>query len=230
MSVIAGESNTRQRPTRQNLSEAAAVTLTLALAAASWIAAIAMMRGMNMGVATELGSLASFMLLWIVMMAAMMLPGAVPAMLRRVRFVGRMRVAPFFIVAYLAIWAVVGVVMYALYKPHGTTVVGVVAIIVAAYELTPLKRRFRSLCHDGACTGLAFGLYCVGSSIGLMVLLLLVGAMNLVWMAAVAALVLMQKLLPAKATIDVPVAGAIAALGVLILIAPAALPGLMPAM
>ena len=44
-----------------------------------------------MGVATELGSFAFFVALWVSMMAAMMLPGAVPAVLRRAHASGRVR-------------------------------------------------------------------------------------------------------------------------------------------
>jgi hypothetical protein len=55
---------------------AAALTATLGLAAASWVVAVRQMNGMEMGVATQLGSFAVFFALW-VSMAAMMLPGAV---------------------------------------------------------------------------------------------------------------------------------------------------------
>jgi hypothetical protein len=49
-------------------------------------------------------------------------------------------------------------------------------------------------------------------------------------MAVVAALVLAQKLLPAKAAIDLPLALAIVGLGLLIVIAPSSVPGLTPPM
>ena len=62
---------------------AAALTGTLGLAAASWVVAVRQMHGMDMGAATRLGSFAFFIGVWVVMMAAMMLPGAVPAVLRR---------------------------------------------------------------------------------------------------------------------------------------------------
>ena len=61
---------------------AAALTATLGAAAACWVIAIDQMRGMDMGVATRLGSFAFFAASWVSMMAAMMLPGAVPALLR----------------------------------------------------------------------------------------------------------------------------------------------------
>jgi len=43
-------------------------------------------------------------------------------------------------------------------------------------------------------------------------------------------LVLAQKLLPARAALDVPLALAILGLGVLIIVAPSAVPGLIPPM
>jgi hypothetical protein len=58
---------------------AAALTATVGLAAASWVVAVQRMNGMDMGVATGLGSFAFFVALWVSMMAAMMLPGAAPA-------------------------------------------------------------------------------------------------------------------------------------------------------
>ena len=53
---------------------AVAAVLALGLAAASWVVAVRQMNGMDMGVATGLGSLAFFVALWVSMMAAMMLP------------------------------------------------------------------------------------------------------------------------------------------------------------
>ena len=63
--------------------------LTFGLAAAAWVIAVRQMDGMDMGVATELGSFEFFVAAWASMMAAMMLPGAVPAVSRRVRVGGR---------------------------------------------------------------------------------------------------------------------------------------------
>jgi len=56
---------------------ATALAATLGLAATCWVVAIRQMSGTDMGVASELGSFASFLVLWESMMAAMMLPGAV---------------------------------------------------------------------------------------------------------------------------------------------------------
>jgi predicted metal-binding membrane protein len=208
---------------------AAALTVTLGTAAVCWTVAVWQMTGMAMGVATRLGSFAFFIGVWAVMMAAMMLPGAAPAVIRRAQ-AGGMPAVPVFIGSYLAVWALAGVVVYALDRPHGTVAAGAVAIAAGAYELTPLKRRCRRRCREAAGSGLGFGLCCAGSSIGLMAVLVALGVMSIPWMAVIAVVVLVQKLLPARAAIDVPLALAIAGLGVLIVLAPSLVPGLTPPM
>jgi predicted metal-binding membrane protein len=209
---------------------AAALTATLGLAAASWVVAVGQMSGMDMGVATRLGSFAFFVALWVVMMAAMMLPGAAPAVLRCAHASGRVRAVPLFVGSYLAVWALMGVAVYALYRPHGSFAAGALVIAAGVYELTPLKRRFRRRCRASVRSGFEFGLYCVGSSIGLMLMLVALSVMSITWMLVIAVLVLAQKLLPAKAAIDVPLALAIIGLGILIVLAPSSVPGLMPPM
>jgi hypothetical protein len=57
-------------------------------------------------------------------------------------------------------------------------------------------------------------------------MLVALGVMSVTWMAVIGVLVVAQKLLPAKAAIDVPVALVIVGLGVLIVIAPSLVPGL----
>ena len=207
---------------------AAALTATLGLAAASWVVAVGLMGGMDMGIATPLGSFALFVALWVSMMAAMMLPGAAPAVVRCAHASDRVRAAPLFVGSYLAVWALVGIAVYTLYRPHGSFAAGAIVIAAGVYELTPVKQRFRQRCRESARSGFAFGLYCVGSSIGLMLMLVALSVMSITWMLVITVLVLAQKLLPANAAIDVPLALAIVGLGILIVIAPASVPGLMP--
>jgi len=216
--------------TARTATPAVALTATLGLAAASWGIAVWQMHGMDMGVATRLGSFAFFIAVWVAMMAAMMLPGAAPAVLRRAQAGGGVRAVPPFIGSYLAVWALVGVAVYALYRPHGSVAAAAVAIAAGVYELTPLKRHFRRRCRDDARSGFGFGLCCVGSSIGLMLMLVALGVMSVIWMSVIAVLALGQKLLPAKAAVDVPLALAIVGLGVWIIIAPWSVPGLTPPM
>ena len=216
--------------TARTAAMAAALAATIGLAATSWVVAVWQMRGMDMGVATRLGSFASFIAVWVVMMAAMMLPGATPAVLRRAQASGGVRAVPLFIGSYLAVWALVGAAVYALYRPHGSVAAGAVVIAAGVYEFTPLKRYFRRRCRDSVRSGFQFGLCCAGSSVGLMAMLVTLGVMSVTWMSVIAVLVLAQKLLPAKTAIDLPLALAIAGLGVLIVIAPALVPGLSPPM
>ena len=199
-------------------STRATVTATLGLAGACWFLAIRQMSGMDMGAATELGSLSFFLAAWVPMMAAMMLPGAVPAVSRFVRTSGRALAAPLFAGSYLAVWALFGLAVYALYEPHGSTTAGALTIAAGLYELTPLKLDCRRRCRETVRSGFQFGVCCVGSSVGLMVMLLALGVMSVAWMAVVAVLVLAQKVLPPRASIDVPVALAIVAVGILVLI------------
>jgi predicted metal-binding membrane protein len=214
--------------TSTRTAAAAALTATLGLAAASWIVAVRHMNGMDMGVAAPLGSFPSFVAMWVPMMAAMMLPGAAPAVLRRAHASGRVRDVLLFVGSYLAVWAVVGVAVYALYQPHGSSAAGALVIAAGVYEFTPLKQHFRRRCRENVRSGFRFGLYCVGSSIGLMVMLAALGVMSVMWMAVMAVLVLGQKLLPPRASVDVPLGLAIIGLGVLMAVAPSLVPGLEP--
>jgi predicted metal-binding membrane protein len=207
----------------------AALTGTLGVAAACWVIAVRQMTGMDMGTATQLGSFGTFIAVWVAMMAAMMLPGAVPAVLQRAR-AGGARAVPLFAGAYLAVWALAGVAVYAAYRPHGTLAAGAVVIAAAVYEVTPLKRHFRRRCRESAGSGVEFGICCAGSSAGLMAMLVALGVMSVTWMAVMAVLAGAQKLLPAKTAIDLPLALAIAGLGILIVITPSLVPGLSPPM
>ena len=179
---------------------AAALTTTLGLAAVCWVVAIRQMRdGMDMGVATRLGS---FEVLPRPVGgddggddAAGHRPGGPAACSRRAATRGR---SCAFVGSYLAVWALVGVAVYALYRPHGTAAAGAIAIAAGVYELTPLKRRFRRRCQEADGSGVEHGLACVGSSIGLMLVLVAVSFMSIPWMAVIAAVVIAQKLLPGE--------------------------------
>jgi predicted metal-binding membrane protein len=181
-----------------------------------------------MGLATRPGSFGFFAAAWVTMMAAMMLPGAAPAVARHARLSGTFRPAVLFTIAYLAIWALAGLVAYGLDRPHGSLAAGTVVIAAGVYELTPVKRHYRRRCREESGSGLGFGLCCVGSSIGLMAMLVALDVMSLFWMLVVAVLAFAQKLLPARAAIDVPVALALIGLGLVIVIDLALIPGLMP--
>jgi predicted metal-binding membrane protein len=108
----------------------------------------------------------------------------------------------------------------------GSVAAGAIVIAAGVYELTPLKRHCRRHCRESVRSGFEFGLYCVGSSIGLMLMFVALGVMSVTWMALIAVVILVQKLLPPRATIDLSLALAIVGLGILIVIAPSLVPGL----
>src|SRR5437762_2244351 len=141
----------------------ATLAATIGLAAAAWFVTVRQMHGMDMGVATQLGSFAFFLALWAVMMAAMMLPGLAPAVLSRARTSGAVRAAVPFVASYLVVWTLVGAVVYALYRPHGTSTAGLVVIAAGLYEFTRLKQHCRRCCRARTRSGFEFGLYCVRS-------------------------------------------------------------------
>ncbi len=120
------------------------------------------------------------------MMAAMMLPGVAPSVIRLVGSSRAVSDIPRYVGTYLGVWAFLGVLVFIVYRPHGTVVAGAITIGAGAYKLTPVKRRFRKRCRDGSSSGLGLGLCCVGSSGGLMLMMVALGAMSLTWMAVTA--------------------------------------------
>ncbi|HWG28187.1 DUF2182 domain-containing protein [Actinospica sp.] len=210
---------------RRTPTSALVLTATFALAAACWVAAARLMDGMDMGIATTPGTFGFFAAAWVAMTAAMMLPGAAPAIARYAGTRGTLSAATLFAVPYLAVWTFAGVVAFALDRPHGATVAGATVIAAGCYELTPVKRHFRRRCREDVGDGLGYGLCCVGSTVGLMAMLVALDVMSLFWMALITLLATAQKLLTPKLAIDVPLALALIGLGILIVIAPGTVPG-----
>lgn len=150
-----------------------------------------------------------FVAAWTAMMAAMMTPSVAPLVLLHRR---RGRTASL-LAGYLLVWAAFGVPVYALERSLGlmdVSDVGVAAVLAAAgvYQLTPLKSACLRRCRSpvdfliaryraGAFRlGVEHGAYCVGCCVGLMALLVVAGAMGIVWAAAIAAAVFLEKVLP----------------------------------
>jgi predicted metal-binding membrane protein len=155
--------------------------------------------GDQMGATSELAAFGSFVVMWTVMMAAMMLPGSIPVIVGYAR-THRWWVAAttVFVTTYVAVWTVFGIASYAVYRSGSTVATVVIAVLAGGYELTPLKRHARRRCQEQVRSGLHLGLWCVGANAGLMMLLLAVGAMNIAWMSVIAAIVLVQKLVPVQ--------------------------------
>jgi predicted metal-binding membrane protein len=176
------------------------------------------MAGMDM---SGLGPLGAFAATWVVMMAAMMLPSAIPLVLEFARTAaGRRRwpVATAVLAAtYLGVWLVFGVVCYAIYTaarmpwPDQPVVVGLSLALAGVYSISPIKRasqaRCRELCalhgplpfnlmRSAAVAGVRYGLSCLGCSAALMVAMVLFGMSSLWWGVLLGIVVLIYKLAP----------------------------------
>jgi predicted metal-binding membrane protein len=177
-----------------------------AVAGASWIFLLAMGNDMPMNAGLWIGA-------WTVMMAAMMLPSAAPLVLL---YGGRTNTvdSTLLMAGYLFVWAAVGLAAYAVDMRVMDPPDGVIAgVLIAAgiYQFTPLKNGCLQRCrrpadflvthwHGGGVgavrIGVEHGAYCVGCCWTLMAVLVLVGAMALVWVAVIALAVAAEKLLP----------------------------------
>jgi predicted metal-binding membrane protein len=169
------------------------------------------MSGMH---ATQASGMTMALPLFVVMMAAMMLPSAVPALARRAHDGEGVLAAPLFAGSYLGVWALAGVAMWLLYRPPDAAASGALLIAAGLYELTPLKRECRRRCRGRVRSGVRFGALCFGSSIGLMLVLVAVNVMSIALMVAVAAVVLAQKLFAPRPIPDISLALAIVVLGI----------------
>jgi predicted metal-binding membrane protein len=74
--------------------------------------------------------------------------------------------------------------------------------------------------------GAEHGAYCVGCCVGLMVVLFALGVMSLFWMALIAAVIVVQKLVPRADRLVPVVAAALVVLGIWVAAAPGSVPGL----
>jgi predicted metal-binding membrane protein len=224
------------------------------LAALAWWATAERMPGMDDGPGTDLGALGWFVGVWVVMMAAMMFPSVAPTVALYVRM-ARRPLAPYvFAAGYLATWTAGGVLAYGLFDlgrsalgdaldwdGTGHVLAGSILLLAAAYELTPLKNICLSKCRSplgfllgtwrdgyrGALSmGARHGAWCVGCCWALMASLFALGVMSLGWMAFVAALIALEKLLPWRRVATLATAALLLVLGVALIAAPEAIPGL----
>jgi predicted metal-binding membrane protein len=232
------------------------IALLFALAVVAWWSTADRMSGMDDGPGTALGALGWFLGVWVVMMAAMMFPSVAPTVALYAQMARRRApVAPLvFAAGYLVTWAGAGLLAYGLFSAGrsvlgdeltwsgaGRWIAGGTLIVAAAYELTPLKDVCLGKCRspmgflvgswrDGLsgafAMGTRHGAWCVGCCWALMASLFALGVMSLAWMALVAALIAVEKILPWGRAVTYGTAVLLLVLGVLLLAAPDAIPGL----
>ncbi len=222
-----------------------AALVVLAVAGVAWAAMVhysRSMAGMD-GIDMGLGPIESFAATWAVMMAATMLPSAIPVVLEFVRTAERRKgwqVAACVLAAtYLGAWLIFGVVCYAIYTaarmpwPNQAVVVGLALALAGVYSVSPIKRasqaRCRELCalhgplpfnlmRNAAVVGARYGLSCLGCNAALMVAMVLLGMSNLWWSVIVGIVVLIYKFAPPlRMRYELVLSAALAALGVVYL-------------
>jgi predicted metal-binding membrane protein len=232
------------------------IALLFALAGLGWWWTAGQMDGMDGGPWTGLGALGWFLGVWVVMMAAMMLPSVAPTVALYASMTkGRTPLAAVvFACGYLVAWGAVGLLVFVVaaaagrgwsdvlaWDRAGRWVAGGTLLVAAAYELTPLKDVCLGKCRSplgfllgswrsgrlGALRmGVSHGAWCVGCCWALMASLFALGVMSLVWMAVVAGLIAFEKLIPSRRVATYGTAGILLVLGVLLLAAPDAIPAL----
>jgi predicted metal-binding membrane protein len=159
-----------------------------------------------------------------------------------------------FVASYLAVWTVYGLLAYGLYRlvdgigfgflawdRAGPAVAGAAIAVAGVYELTPVKGHFLERCRNpfhalffewrggglGAVRmGAEHGGHCVGCCFGLMVVLFALGVTSLAWMAAIAAVIFVEKVFVFGARFRRPLAVALIALGIWVAVAPGSVPAL----
>jgi predicted metal-binding membrane protein len=232
------------------------VVLLVGVAAASWWWTADRMRGMDDGPGTNLGSLGWFLGVWVVMMAAMMLPSASPTVALYSQLTRRREpLGPLvFTAGYLLVWGATGLLAYGLYRSAdsmlgdhlswggaGRWVAAGILLAAALYQLTPLKDACLGACRsplgflvghwrDGLSgalrMGARHGAVCAGCCWALMAALFALGVMSLAWMALVAALIAAEKTLPWRRVATWGTAAVLVVLAVLLVAVPDAIPGL----
>jgi predicted metal-binding membrane protein len=192
----------------------------LAAAAASWVVVAVQAGGMTSAPGTMGLSAAAFLGLWAVMMAAMMLPGLAPiGALYAGEGPGTATRAAGLVSGYLIAWAAFGLIALVgsiaaarladRSDSAATWVGGALLVAAGAYQLSPLKDRCLAVCRSPLHllmragtyrgplrhlrAGVYHGAYCVGCCWSLMLALLVLGVMDLRWMAAFAVGIVLEK-------------------------------------
>jgi predicted metal-binding membrane protein len=201
----------------------------------------------------EMGA-AIFLAMWMTMMAAMMLPTVAPMVLAHLavtRRRGRAATTVVFVAGYLLAWFAIGVVPLAAYAAFSLipenaawlpALSGAILMITGAYQFTGWKQVCLDKCqtpfafiaqHDfeGGATsalraGIVHGAYCMGCCWALTVVFLVVGLMNLIWMAAIFALFLIEKSWRRGLAMARVAGAALIMLGAIVIVYPGVLPAI----
>ena len=159
-----------------------------------------------------------------------------------------------FLTAYFAVWSAFALVAFAgdmqvhravdawpWLNTHSQVVLASTLLLAGIYQLTPLKDACLRACRhpgmylaryyqrgmlNGFAIGLGHALFCLGCCWALMLVMFAAGVAHLAWMGALGVVMLVEKGARHGERLVVPVGGVLAALALISLLAPHAIPGL----
>ena len=176
-----------------------------------------------MALSNGASSVLLYLLMWGVMMVAMMYPSSVPLFSMYYRTMdgtsraGKAARAGAFMGTYALVWTITGVVplvvnavvpLAALTAEAGPLVFGGSLVLVSAYQLSPYKDRCLKHCRSplgflmtnhrpgvsgAARMSLRFSVFCVGCCWALFALMVVVGSMNILWMAGITVVLSLER-------------------------------------
>jgi predicted metal-binding membrane protein len=164
-----------------------------------------------------------YLFMWGVMMIAMMYPSTVPLFrmyyktLDGTTTAGKATRVGTFMATYALVWSLTGVVpllanavvpIHVLAAEHGTLLFGGTLILLSAYQLSPYKYRCLKRCrtplsflmayHEPGIRGAAemsfrFSVFCIGCCWALFAVMVVVGSMNVLWMAGITVVLSLER-------------------------------------
>jgi len=167
--------------------------------------------------------IALYLFMWGVMMVAMMYPSSVPLFrlysrtLEGTTRTGRAARVGAFMLTYALVWTLTGVVplvvnavvpIAAIAAEQDALLLGGTMVVLATYQLSPYKDRCLRYCrtplgflmeyHRPGVRGAAemsarFGVFCVGCCWALFAVMVVVGSMNILWMAAITVVLSLER-------------------------------------
>ena len=207
----------------------AAEKAVLATSAGAWLLAIGLAaapfgRDVDHGALEGIGSHPSVILsltaAWVLMVAAMMLPTAVPLVSAFTRTVGRdndrRRLVLSLLAAYLLVWVAAGLALHAgdlgvhwlvhrwgWLHEHSWAIAACALAIAGSYQFSATKRRYLACCRapdrlvakraSAFRIGIEHGTHCLACCWGLMLVMFSVGVASLAWMLALTAVMVAEK-------------------------------------
>lgn len=177
-----------------------------------------------MALSNGLAGVGLYLVMWTVMMVAMMYPSSVALFrlyyktLDETSPAGKATRVSAFMGTYALVWSITGIVPLALNTvvpiaavatANGTLLVGASLVLLSGYQLSPFKHRCLKYCrtplgflmeyHEPGVRGASrmsfrFSLFCVGCCWALFALMVVVGSMNILWMAVITVLLSLERM------------------------------------